>query len=433
MSVNKLYDLFLESTGVTTDSRIVAPGNIFFALGGENYDGHAFAQQALRDGCSLAVIDKSDFAVPGKTILVDNVLASLQQLACHHRQRFGIPVVAVTGSNGKTTTKELMREVLSSAYNTLATPGNLNNHIGVPLTLLLLKEFHEIAVIEMGANHEGEIDLLCRIARPTHGLITNAGLAHLEGFGSPEGVLRAKGELFVYLKKTGGKIFLNHDRPNLRDLAGELDADCVSFGSGEGHFVSGTLPGSRDRLEMEVRVQKPGQVFNLETQLAGDYNFENVLAAVCTGIWFGISPVEIKKAVEGYMPGNNRSQILKTSCNKLLLDAYNANPDSMKAAILDFSAMPGKNKSVILGDMLELGDYSAEEHNKIIELLQVKGFRQVLLVGDMFCNTSAPAGYVRFRNVDKLINWLDSNPLSERFILLKGSRGIQLEKCITKL
>ncbi len=433
MSVKQLYDLFLESTGVITDSRIAAPGNVFFALNGENYDGHIFTEQALRDGCRLAVIDNSDFAVPGKTILVDNVLASLQQLACHHRQQFEIPVVAVTGSNGKTTTKELMREVLSSGYNTLATRGNLNNHIGVPLTLLELKGFHQIAIIEMGANHAGEIDLLCRIACPTHGLITNAGLAHLEGFGSPEGVLKAKGELFEYLKRTGGKVFLNHDRPNLRDLARELDVDSVVFGSGEGHFVSGTLPGSQDRLKMEVRVQKPGQVFNLETQLAGDYNFENVLAAVCTGIWFGLSPFEIKKAVEKYVPGNNRSQILETSCNKLLLDAYNANPDSMKAAILNFSAIPGQNKSVILGDMLELGEYAAEEHNKVIELLHSKGFRQVLLVGDMFCNTPAPMDYVLFRNVDELVNWLDVNPLSGHFILLKGSRGIQLEKCITKL
>ncbi len=433
MSVKQLYDLFLESTGVITDSRIAVPGNIFFALNGENYDGHTFAQQALGDGCIMAVIDNSDFAVPGKTILVDNVLASLQQLACHHRQQFEIPVVAVTGSNGKTTTKELMREVLSSGYNTLATRGNLNNHIGVPLTLLEMKGYHQIAIIEMGANHEGEIDLLCRIAGPTHGLITNAGLAHLEGFGSPEGVLRAKGELFAYLKKTGGQIFLNYDRLNLRDLARDLEAECVSFGSGKEHFVSGTMPGSRDRLEMEVRVQKSGQVFNLETQLAGDYNFENVLAAVCTGTWFGISPVEIKKAVEGYVPGNNRSQIVETSSNTLLLDAYNANPDSMKAAIINFNDMPGKNKSVILGDMLELGEYAAGEHNKIIELLQVKGFRQVLLVGDMFCKSSAPAGYLRFRNVDRLINWLKHNPLSDQFILLKGSRGIQLEKCINKL
>ncbi len=412
---------------------MLSPEIFFFALGGENYDGHAFAQKALRDGCSLAVIDKSDFTVPGKTILVDNVLASLQELARYHRQRFEIPVVAVTGSNGKTTTKELMREVLSVKYPILATRGNLNNHIGVPLTLLEMKRYHQIAIIEMGANHTGEIDLLCRTACPTHGLITNAGLAHLEGFGSPEGVLKAKGELFEYLKKTGGKIFLNYDRLNLRDLARELDADCVSFGSGKKHFVSGTLQGSRERLEMAVRVQNPEQLFYLETQLAGDYNFENVLAAVCTGTWFGVSPEEIKTAVEGYVPGNNRSQIVETSSNTLLLDAYNANPDSMKAAIINFTDMPGKNKSVILGDMLELGEYAAGEHNKIIELLQVKGFRQVLLVGDMFCKSSAPTGYLRFRNVDRLINWLDRNPLSERFILLKGSRGIQLEKCIPKL
>ena len=433
MFVEQLYSCFLESSGVTTDSRNVSKGNMYFALKGERYDGHQFVIQALENGCDKAVIDNRDFSVPGRTILVDNVFDSLLQLSAHHRNQFDIPVLAITGSNGKTTTKELIREVLSSGYNTLATYGNLNNHIGVPLTLLNLKDFHEFAVIEMGANHQGEIDLLCRTAAPTHGLITNAGTAHLEGFGSPEGVLRAKSELFIYLKNTGGIIFLNSNRPNLQKVVNDLDTRHESFGSGEGDFVTGRLIDSGERLTIEVKLKKNGECLTINTKLAGDYNFENALAAVCVGFWFGIPGSEIKTAIENYIPGNNRSQIIETFGNKILMDAYNANPDSMKAAINNFLTIPGENKSVIIGDMLELGEYAAEEHRKIVKILTGSGFREVFLVGHEFYRTPVPDDFIMFKSISGLSDWLRDNPLRGRFILLKGSRGIELEKCLPAL
>lgn len=433
MSVEELYDIFLVSAGATTDSRIAEPGNIFFALRGEHYDGNEYVENALRAGCKAAVIDNSDYKVSGKTIEVDNVLLTLQQLAAYHRSQFELPVLAITGSNGKTTTKELINSVLGLRFKTLSTRGNLNNHIGVPITLLGLDTSHEIAVIEMGANHPGEIDSLCRIASPTHGLITNIGMAHLEGFGSPEGVFMAKSELFRYLREVGGKAFVNHDSLLLRSLSGELCLESVSYGRDRECFVSGDLLNSGEGLELEVHINRYDETVLLKTSLAGSYNFENILAAVCTGTFFEIPTKQIKKVVEAYVPGNNRSQIMETPNNKLLLDAYNANPDSMKAAILNFCSMPDKNKSVILGDMLELGKYAGEEHRKVIELLQTRGLKEVIMVGEMFFNTPAPKDYFRFRDVDKLSEWLTDNPLRNRFILLKGSRGIQLERCITVL
>lgn len=440
MSNRNLYGLFLESAGITTDSRNVKPGNIFFALSGENFDGNRFARQALENGCLYAVIDNREYYIPGKTLLVDNVLTALQELAAFHRKNFNIPVVAITGSNGKTTTKELMRDVLSSGYCVLATRGNLNNHIGVPLTLLELNDKHEVAVIEMGANHRGEIDLLCRIAEPTHGLITNAGTAHLEGFGSPEGVLKAKSELFDYLKETGGTIMLNYDQPNLREVVTGLKYKYIAFGSAENQFVYGKLNESAGYLNLSVMINYPegkGNVpersVDLNTKITGSYNYENILAAVCTGALFGIPAGDIKEAVEQYIPANNRSQIAETPDNMLLLDAYNANPDSMKAAILHFTSMPGDNKSVILGDMLELGDYAKNEHQKIVELIANKGFREVLLVGNIFCSVSRPGSFIAFEKTEQLIEWLTGNPLRNRFILLKGSRGIGLERSISVL
>ena len=433
MEVKELYRYFLDSAGVATDSRVASPGKIFFALRGDKFDGHAFVPQALEGGCSKAVIDNDGYRVSGRTILVDNVLDSLQQLARHHRKQFNIPVIAITGSNGKTTTKELIKAVLSARFATLATRGNLNNHIGVPLTLLELDSSHQKAVIEIGANHIGEIAMLCETALPTHGLITNIGPAHLEGFGSPEGVRKAKSELFVYLKKTGGTAFLNSDRPNLRELVDELGMDQISFGMAEECFISGRIISPVGLLELEFSIRETGQTTPLKTRLAGAYNFENILAAVCTGVYFGVSSAEIKDAVENYIPRDNRSQISETSQNRLLLDAYNANPESMQAALVNFFSMPGENKSVILGDMLELGDYAAAEHEKIINLLKQQRYREVILVGDLFCSSPAPCDFIRFRDVDDLKVWLKANPLHDRFILLKGSRGIQLERCIALL
>jgi UDP-N-acetylmuramoyl-tripeptide--D-alanyl-D-alanine ligase len=429
MDTIKLHELFLESRGVTTDSRSVLPGDIFFALRGENFDGHAFVGRAIEGGCRAAVIDDKSFAIEGKTILTDNVLLSLQQLACFHRQQFDLPVIGITGSNGKTTSKELIRDVLSSRYRTLATRGNLNNHIGVPLTLLRLEASHEIAVIEMGANHIGEIDSLCNIAMPDYGLITNIGSAHLEGFGSPEGVRKAKSELFHYLKKRGGKAFLNLLRPELIEVSREIPLDYIPFGKGEGCFVEGRLTGSGEYLEGVIKSERTGS-FNLKTGLTGSYNFENVLASACIGIYFGVSPAEIKKAVGSYIPENNRSQIIQTPNNRLLLDAYNANPDSMRAALLNFFSMPGENKLVILGDMFEMGPYAIEEHQKIIELLREHDIGDAILVGREFSGLPEAGNYRTFESTSGLTDWLSRNSLKNRFILLKASRGLQLEKCV---
>ncbi len=433
MLTEELYRYFINSSGVTTDSRNDSPDRIFFALRGDNYDGHLFVKNALDSGCINAVIDNPDFAIPGKTILVEDVLLSLQQLACYHRQQFTIPVLAITGSNGKTTTKELINLVLSGRYKTLATRGNLNNHIGVPLTLLELNSSHEFAVIEMGANHIGEIMALCHIAMPDHGLITNIGSAHLEGFGSPEGVFKAKSELFRYLKDNGGKVFLNSSQLNLKNLVRELEIIHVTYGSSDNSDVSGVLLKSEETVNMIVNIRRSGQTIDLKTGLTGTYNFDNILSAVCVGIFFGVPSGHIKSSIENYQPENNRSQIFHTSSNKLLLDAYNANPDSMQAAIKNFSLMPGNNKSVILGDMLELGTYAGYEHQKIVDILISQEYENVFLIGELFCETVTPDSYFRFKDVDKLTAWLQSNPLRDGFILLKGSRGLRLEKCVSAL
>lgn len=433
MLYEELYGYFLNSAGVTTDSRSAGPGHLFFALRGNRFDGHRFIDQAFDSGCSLAVIDNRDYSIPGKTFLVDDVIRSLQQIARHHRKKFNIPVLAITGSNGKTTTKELLNAVLSARFRTLATRGNLNNHIGVPLTLLEMDEYHQFAVIEMGANHAGEIGLLCELAMPSYGIITNIGYAHLEGFGSPDGVLKAKSELFRYLGKNGGTAFLNADHSCLVKAAGEHGIKTIAYGSGENLYLSGTIAEPGEFLTVGAVAEDNEYNMKLITRLPGAYNLENMLAAVCAGIYFGVPPMQIKDAVENYTPGNNRSQISVTSYNKLLLDAYNANPDSMKAAIINFITMPGENKSLILGDMLELGSYAADEHNKIIDLLKRYNCRDVMLVGEHFSGTSSEDDYFRFKKVDELNEWLIRNPVRGRFILLKGSRGIELEKCTGNL
>jgi UDP-N-acetylmuramoyl-tripeptide--D-alanyl-D-alanine ligase len=433
MNIKDLYKVFLRSSGVTTDSRNAASGKIFFALRGADFDGHDYVGQALEKGCILAVIDNADFAIPDRTMVVDDVLLALQLLGCYHRQSFNIPVLAITGSNGKTTTKELIREVLSSRYRTIATRGNFNNHIGVPLTLLDINDSHEIAVIEMGANHIGEIDRLCNIAMPDHGLITNIGSAHLEGFGSLEGVRKAKSELYAYIRKTGGKAFVNTLRQDLAEISKEMGLDAISFGSGEENFVSGNLLSSGNHLEVEIKTRKYSDPFCLKTRLTGSYNFENILAAACAGIYFGIEPGQIKDAVESYLPENNRSQVIVTSRNKILLDAYNANPDSMKAAIENFTSLSGENKTVILGDMLELGKYTEAEHEKIVNILKGSDNLDVILVGSIFYHLPEARHFSRFRDSGHLIEWLEENAPENRFILIKGSRRLQLENCIPKL
>jgi UDP-N-acetylmuramoyl-tripeptide--D-alanyl-D-alanine ligase len=309
----------------------------------------------------------------------------------------------------------------------------MNNHIGVPLTLLGNDWFSDIAVIEMGANHIGEIDELCRIADPGYGLITNIGSAHLEGFGSLEGVLKAKSELFRYIAENRGRAFLNCNRQSLVDVSNEIGLEYITYGSSNECFVSGKLKDSKENLKVEVNIKHPGETLFLNTRLAGDYNFENILAAACTGIYFGVPSTLVRDAIEEYIPLNNRSQIMQTEKNRLLLDAYNANPDSMQAAIMNFSFMEGEKKAVILGDMLELGEFTDREHQEIIDILKEKGIDEVFLVGEHFCNTKIPENYNSFKDVESLISWLETNRLHGRFILLKGSRGIKLEKCVEAL
>lgn len=432
----KLYEIYKSHPVISTDSRTCPAGSLFFALKGENFDANAFALSALERGASYAVIDNPKYAVDKRFILVNNALETLQDLSKFHRRQLGTKIIGITGTNGKTTTKELIAAVLSQKFNIHFTQGNFNNHIGVPLTLLQLKSEHEIAVVEMGANHPGEIKMLAEIAEPDFGLITNVGKAHLEGFGSFEGVKASKAELYDFIRKGNGKIFLNVGNEDLQEMAcnsGFSDSENIlSYGLNsdiEGKPAIGKVVSNSPLLEMEYLTSE-GK-FNLETQLIGAYNAENVLAAVAIGTYFGVSNKKIKFALENYQPQNNRSQFTQTAKNKLIVDAYNANPTSMQAAILNFAEMDAENKTLIVGDMLELGVRSDAEHQRIVDLIKEKGFTDVFLVGK--CFQAVKSNFINFVDVNELIAYLQKNPLQNRFILIKGSRGIYLEKIIDEL
>ena len=429
MEIEKLYSLFKQHPHVTTDSRDCAEGSIFFAIKGEHFNGNLYAREAIEKGCAYAIVDEAEFAdEKGRILLTDNVLATLQKLANHHRKQFDIPVIGITGTNGKTTTKELVATVLKSRYNTLFTEGNLNNHIGVPLTLLQLCGKHEMAVIEMGANHPGEIAALCAIAVPTHGLITNVGKAHLEGFGSFENVIKTKSELYDFLKSHAGIAFLDHDNPFLSDKAQELNT--CEYGTSNGLFVSGRVTESDPFLTMEWEFSE--KTYKISTQLIGGYNAANVLAAVCVGGFFEVPPETIIETIAAYKPVNNRSQFKQTAKNRLIIDAYNANPSSMRAAIENFASMGGTGKMAILGDMLELGSESKEEHRIVVELLKESDINEVLLCGSEFSALSNNP-YKTFQNVDEMARFLSQSPIEGKLILIKGSRGIRLEKTVDLL
>ncbi|MDR2917033.1 MAG: UDP-N-acetylmuramoyl-tripeptide--D-alanyl-D-alanine ligase [Tannerella sp.] len=439
MTISELYSLYLQHPTVTTDSRTCPPGSIFFALKGESFDGNTFAEKALLSGCAYAVVDDASVARDNRMILVDDVLNTLQQVAYIHRKTLGIPVIGITGTNGKTTTKELTAAVLSQKYNTLYTLGNLNNHIGVPLTLLRLTSEHEIAVIEMGANHPGEIDALANIAYPDYGLITNVGYAHLEGFGSFEGVIKTKGELYDFLRKTNGSVFINQDNEYLTGIAGNLKK--ITYGemasvknpapaNNPVPFIGGKI--SNRHPFFSFQWQQQGKVTqNVHTNLIGDYNLWNALAAITIGVHFGVAPEQINNAIETYEPTNNRSQLKRTKQNELIIDAYNANPSSMHAALENFAAMQSFPKAVILGDMRELGEKSPELHADIVKQIKNYGFDKVLLCGEQF--SEAGQTYTCFPSVEKLNEYLENNPLQGYHILIKGSHGIHLEKTIDKL
>jgi len=430
MDIHDLYTLFREHPVISTDSRNLPDGCIFFALKGPNFDGNRFAAESLAQGAAYAITDNPATAAGNpRLILVKNVLECLQQLANYHRRKLRVPVIAITGTNGKTTTKELIAAVLRRKYQVTATQGNLNNHIGVPVTLLGMNSKTELSIIEMGANHPGEIAALCKIAEPEYGIITNIGKAHLEGFGSFEGVVRTKSELYDFLRDNGGKCFINTDNELLVRQAAALEQ--LSFGTNEDADLRG-VP-EEGSWYLTVRALFPKGWLYLRSKLVGSYNFENILAAARIGLHFGVGPTDIQKAIELYEPGNNRSQLIQKGSNRIIMDAYNANPTSMRAALKNFTAISHPRKVLILGDMLELGSYAREEHQKIADLIKNEDLCSVFLVGSHFSTVDA-ASAIKFETSTKLAGYLASRkPLTDSLILIKGSRGIQLEKVLEKL
>ena len=427
MNLNELYELFLHHEKITTDSRHCPANSLFFALKGERFDGNQYAAKALEAGAAYAIIDNPEYLSGDRMILVDNVLDCLQQLAHRHRKALGIPVIGITGTNGKTTTKELLASVLATKFNVLATEGNLNNQIGVPLTLLRMNPDHEIAVVEMGASHPGDIDELVHIVAPNYGLITNVGCAHLEGFGSFEGVLHTKGELYDYLRHTNGKIFINQENKDLMGIAYGLEQ--ITYGQHEGAFAVGHVVESNPFLTFDWKQQ--GKIHVVETHLVGAYNIDNVLAAVAVGRYFKIPAERISRAIAAYEPTNNRSQYKKTERNDLIIDAYNANPTSMKAALDNFASLPVHPKAVVLGDMLELGKTSDELHSGIVRQLQAEAFDKVYLCGQHFARTAD--GFPSFTTTEELIAALRQDKLEGYHILIKGSHSMGLENVVELL
>ena len=438
MKIDQLYQHYKNHPQVITDSRRIEKGCLFFALKGERFDGNTFAVEALRQGAVYAIIDDADYDLDDSCILVDNVLQTLQELATHHRQQFEMPIIAITGSNGKTTTKELLYEVLRGHYETHATAGNFNNHIGVPLTLLRMPEKTEVAIIEMGANHVGEIAELCEIARPTHGLITNVGKAHLEGFGGFEGVKKGKGELYAFLEKEKGIVFINEDEEWLGEMA--------QFNSSKVGYLKSEAPSpERTAYEVVLLEQKPfvrvgflderGENLIAESQLAGVFNFNNIMTAIALGRYFKVPAEKIKMAIESYVPQNNRSQILKKNGNTYILDAYNANPTSMRRALDHLKELNHDYKVAILGDMLELGDYSIEEHQSMIRYAETCDLKELFLVGEAFENALSSledTSHQVFKSTKELKERLLDKDYNGACILLKASRGIGLEKLLTE-
>lgn len=433
--MQELYTHYLKHPRICTDTREIKAGAIFFALKGDNFNANQFAEKALNEGCSLAVIDEPEYKKDDRYFLVKDVLKALQDLANYHRRQLSIPVLAITGTNGKTTSKELVNAVLTEKYNVLATKGNLNNHIGVPLTLLAISKEHELAIIEMGANHQGEIAMLCSIAEPTFGMITNIGKAHLEGFGGPDGVIKAKNELYIYIKQQQGKLFVNADNELLMRLS--ENANRVTFGTASMADYMGMLIDSNPFVRLKCKAKSDGQSFEdsnpIETSLIGKYNFENILAAACIGNYFKVDEQQIKSGLEKYVPSNNRSQVMQTKSNLVLMDAYNANPSSMNAAIENFAQMDRKDKLVILGDMLELGEDSEKEHKQIIELLKQKNILRAILVGPHFMKAAQPPYTQLFQTSEEALQYLKKFPVNNVTVLVKGSRGIKLEKLVEAL
>jgi UDP-N-acetylmuramoyl-tripeptide--D-alanyl-D-alanine ligase len=423
MQITDLYQLYLAHPSIQTDTRKLKTGDLYFALKGPNFNGNHFVQQALDAGAAYAIADETT-DVNSRIIKVDDVLQTLQNLAKHHRQQFNIPFIGITGSNGKTTTKELIHEVLSTTYKTYTTEGNLNNHIGVPLTILKVKKDAEMAVIEMGANHQKEIASYCAYTLPTHGLITNCGKAHLEGFGSIEGVRKGKGELFDHLRENNGTAFVMWDYDYLREMCkgiheiktyGTTDADITAVVKDSAEFLT-------------VNIIHGAETGLIQTHLVGAYNLPNVLAAVAVGKYFNVADEKIKLALENYIPSNSRSQLIEKDGNRIILDAYNANPSSMKAAIENFAKMDGENKVLLLGGMMELGNESLAEHQAIIDLIDQHQWLQVALTGGDY--KQLKHAYLNFDNAEQVKVWFDQQHFSNSNILIKGSRSMKMEKVL---
>jgi UDP-N-acetylmuramoyl-tripeptide--D-alanyl-D-alanine ligase len=425
MQIEQLYQVYLQHPHVQTDTRKLRPGDLFFALKGDNFNGNAFAAQALSAGAAYAVVDEDTGLADGRVIQVPDVLQTLQALAKRHRQSFGnIPFVAITGSNGKTTTKELVHEVLATTYRTYTTEGNLNNHIGIPLTILKIGADAQMAVIEMGANHQKEIEGYCQYAMPTHGIITNCGKAHLEGFGGVEGVRKGKGELYDYLRANSGTAFVMWDYDYLRTMS-EGIGHVHTYGT-MGTAVNGKVLSSTGFLS--VGLDGEGLPPVIDTHLVGEYNLPNILAAVALGRHFNVPAEKIKAAIEGYMPSNSRSQLMEWRGSKVILDAYNANPSSMRAAIENFAKMEGSGKVLLLGAMMELGDESLAEHQGIVDLIGQYPWQAVVLVGGDYGRLQHP--YQFFANAAEAGNWLGGQRLQNAMLLVKGSRSMQMEKVL---
>jgi UDP-N-acetylmuramoyl-tripeptide--D-alanyl-D-alanine ligase len=429
MQLPELYKIFLANPSIQTDTRKIKKGDLFFALKGPNFNGNLFARQAIDAGACYTIIDEPESFLNEKTILVDDVLTTLQALAKYHRQQFlnrseQVPFIAITGSNGKTTTKELIHEVLSTTYKTYTTEGNLNNHIGIPLTILKIKSDAEIAIIEMGANHQKEIESYCKYTLPTHGLITNCGKAHLEGFGGTEGVKKGKGELFDYLRANNGTAFIMNDYDYLQQMSKGINV-IKTYGTKDAEITGKVKTSTR---LLNVSITKGAAIENIQTQLVGEYNLPNILAAIAIGKFFNVSDTLIKTALERYIPSNSRSQLIIKGSNKIILDAYNANPTSMKAAIENFAKMEGAKKVLLLGGMMELGVESVAEHQSIINVINTYKWEAVVLVGGDYTKVKHP--YINFDNAVAAKDWFNKQRFENSQVLIKGSRSMQMENII---
>lgn len=432
ITTEKLYEHYQKNSTISTDTRNITPGCIFFALKGDHFNANEFAAQAIDKGAAFAVIDEEKYAQSDRFLLVEDVLSCLQDLARHHRKQLSIPVIGLTGSNGKTTSKELINAVLSEQYKTFATFGNLNNHIGVPLSILSITDDVQIAVIEMGANHQKEIELLSTIAQPTHGIITNVGMAHLDGFGGFEGVKKGKAELYAYLKQTNGYTFINRDNPHLLEMSMTAGLNkLIYYGTENGNAIKGELKSSDPFIEVSWTNHEVSS--SVKTNLTGSYNFENILAAICIGDFFDMAPEEINIGLSNYQPKNNRSQLNKTEKNTVICDFYNANPSSMAAALKNLSVISADKKTAILGDMFELGPESPNQHELIAKQANESGLDQIIFIGKDFYAFKGNFKGIFFETPAEADRYLQENLIHDHLVLLKGSRGMKLENLLKHL